>query len=284
MEENILETACRRAGELLGMARQVVFLSVSPLPQSPPGSLHGYSRLLIPLSGSILLECSAEHRAGIREFVPGDAVFAPPYAWSTHHWDRRGELLSLSFRADYLRFLYLNCDGMGVPGDDPAERFFRHTANGGGSTLCRLVGVLNSCADDPSVHAPELLRILFEESVSLLKADGGTEPAGRARHTWLMLREYVREHFTGELDRRDVARRFSLHPGHVSRLFREQGEGFGELVRRLRIERARKLLEGTTLSVKEIAECCGFQNAGYFIKAFRRETGTTPGAFRRCRK
>ncbi len=272
---NRLTAACASAEERIGKARYVTFLSASPLPETPPGSLHSCSRLLVPLSGSLLMECAVEHRIAVREFVP-------PYGWSTHHWERQGELLSLSFRADYLRFIYLNCDGTGPPGDDPAARLYRHSANGGGSTLRRLVGVLNSCADDPSVHAVELLRILFAEAVSLLEPDAEPEPGGAARHTWLLLREYLREHFTEELSRESVAHHFKLHPGHVSRLFREHGENFGDMLQRLRIERARELLDGTGLSIKEIAERCGFHSAGYFIKAFRRESGTTPGASRRA--
>lgn len=47
-----------------------------------------------------------------------------------------------------------------------------------------------------------------------------------------------------------------------------------------RIARAKQLLAGSDLPVKEVATACGFDDPDYFSRAFRRETGTTPGAWR----
>ena len=43
---------------------------------------------------------------------------------------------------------------------------------------------------------------------------------------------------------------------------------------------ARRMLRETDLPVKDIAEKLGFHSAGYFSRAFRKETGQTPRAFR----
>lgn len=53
-----------------------------------------------------------------------------------------------------------------------------------------------------------------------------------------------------------------------------------EEIVRVRIERAKKLLSETNLSVTGIARNTGFTNREYFIRAFGRETGMTPSAFR----
>lgn len=47
-----------------------------------------------------------------------------------------------------------------------------------------------------------------------------------------------------------------------------------------RIARAKQLLAMSDLPVKEIARSCGFTDSDYFCRAFRRETGISPGAWR----
>lgn len=54
----------------------------------------------------------------------------------------------------------------------------------------------------------------------------------------------------------------------------------GRFLTALRIKAAEKLLENGDLRVSEVAALCGYASAGYFIRAFRRETGITPEGFR----
>ncbi|WP_409344471.1 AraC family transcriptional regulator [Paenibacillus sp. MBLB4367] len=56
-----------------------------------------------------------------------------------------------------------------------------------------------------------------------------------------------------------------------------------QYVHRLRIGKAKSLLENTSLSVQEIAEQTGFDSANYLIRLFRRTTGMTPGKYRERR-
>jgi LacI family transcriptional regulator len=53
---------------------------------------------------------------------------------------------------------------------------------------------------------------------------------------------------------------------------------------RVRIGRAQTLLTDTDLSLESIARQTGFQSRKYLGDAFRRETGTSPGEFRRQHK
>ena len=55
------------------------------------------------------------------------------------------------------------------------------------------------------------------------------------------------------------------------------------LVARVVLE-AKRLLAHTTLPVAAIGDQLGFDEATNFVKFFRRETGSTPGAFRTQRK
>lgn len=49
----------------------------------------------------------------------------------------------------------------------------------------------------------------------------------------------------------------------------------------LRIEKAKNLLQHTSLSIREISERLGYQNSQYFSKQFRHVTGVTPTYYRR---
>jgi len=75
----------------------------------------------------------------------------------------------------------------------------------------------------------------------------------------------------------------SLHasPRTVQRRLEAEGTRFSEVLDRARATLARKLLRETTLPIAEIAARVGFSDVAPFTRAFRRWTGTPPGAFRR---
>lgn len=67
-----------------------------------------------------------------------------------------------------------------------------------------------------------------------------------------------------------------------TRRFRElHGRTPGEMIREVRVGRAKQYLRDSALSVGRIAELCGFEESGKFSYFFKRETGMTPGGFRR---
>lgn len=93
----------------------------------------------------------------------------------------------------------------------------------------------------------------------------------------------------------DFARRSLTHSPSLADLAQHLGTGLrrasGEvrrrcgcswpaLLNRLRLERARRLLALTGLSVRDIAQRCGLADARYLHRLFRRSTGQTPLAFR----
>ncbi|MDQ0844390.1 AraC-like DNA-binding protein [Streptomyces sp. V1I6] len=55
----------------------------------------------------------------------------------------------------------------------------------------------------------------------------------------------------------------------------------GRLIREARTHEAKRLLARTDLTVRQVADRVGFTDPAYFCRFFRRETGVSPGAFRR---
>jgi transcriptional regulator GlxA family with amidase domain len=54
-----------------------------------------------------------------------------------------------------------------------------------------------------------------------------------------------------------------------------------DYVQNLRIEAAKRLLEGGTIAIDEIAAKVGYENAAFFRRLFRRSVGLNPGEYRR---
>ena len=80
----------------------------------------------------------------------------------------------------------------------------------------------------------------------------------------------------------DLAARIGLHPIYVARAFRARfGCAVGDYVRRLRVERARRLLHHTLLSLSEVAVQSGYSDQSHMTRDFRRTFGQSPGAYRR---
>ncbi len=77
----------------------------------------------------------------------------------------------------------------------------------------------------------------------------------------------------------EVARAAGLSPAHFHRTFRHHaGVTPLEWLTRRRVEKAVELLGQTGARVEAVARELGFSDSGYFIRVFRRWTGTTPGA------
>lgn len=54
----------------------------------------------------------------------------------------------------------------------------------------------------------------------------------------------------------------------------------GQFVRLIRLERARELLEATTLSIKEVMAEAGFNDKSYFTRKFEQAFGVPPSLYR----
>lgn len=79
-----------------------------------------------------------------------------------------------------------------------------------------------------------------------------------------------------------LAGRMFLSPAHFARLFkREMGVPPATYLRRLKLERARSLLERGEGNVTQIAFDAGYESAAHFSRAFRACYGVSPGQFRR---
>jgi AraC family transcriptional regulator len=107
-------------------------------------------------------------------------------------------------------------------------------------------------------------------------------PRPDARNRWLTRARDLLHDEPGPQSLSELARRIGLHPIYVARAFRARfGCAVGEYVRCLRVERARRLLHHTRLSLSEIAVQVGYSDQSHMTRAFRRAFEQSPAAYRR---
>lgn len=79
----------------------------------------------------------------------------------------------------------------------------------------------------------------------------------------------------------NLASPLNLSASRLRHLFRQEVDlPLGVFARKARMERARALLVGSFLSVKQVAFETGFADETHFCREFRKVYGTTPGLYR----
>ncbi len=112
----------------------------------------------------------------------------------------------------------------------------------------------------------------------------------RSRHAddgprWLTrVRDALQASYRQKVSLEQLSHIAGVHPAHLCREFhRRTGRTIGAYVRDLRIAHACRLLDGSSVTLAEIAIDCGFADQSHFASAFRRTMGVTPGRYRRMK-
>jgi transcriptional regulator GlxA family with amidase domain len=99
------------------------------------------------------------------------------------------------------------------------------------------------------------------------------------RITWIV--GHLQRHLDRPTTVVELAALVNLSPSRFRALFAAQtGSAPAPYLRRLRLRRARLLLERTFLSVKEVMALVGYNDPSHFARDFRRQHGDPPIKFR----
>lgn len=99
------------------------------------------------------------------------------------------------------------------------------------------------------------------------------------RITWVVA--HIHRHLAEPLAIPHLAALVNLAPSRFRHLFRTQiGLGPAEYIQRVRLRRARILIERTFLTVKEVMALVGYNDPSHFARDFRRCHGMAPSALR----
>lgn len=88
-----------------------------------------------------------------------------------------------------------------------------------------------------------------------------------------LMEEHIEQPFSHE----ELAQSAGVSLRQLERLFASHlGQSLGEAYVNLRLDRARKLLRESSLSVMEVALACGFVSASHFARRYKKRFGTAP--------
>ena len=118
------------------------------------------------------------------------------------------------------------------------------------------------------------------EPASLRRAQAQADAAGQATLLDAVHRSLRTLLFYGKGSGADVAQALAMHRRTLNRRLRDQGTTFQDVLDHVRFAVAKELLEDAALPLPRIAAALGYSEAASFVRAFRRWTGVTPGAWR----
>ncbi|AGA57668.1 response regulator containing CheY-like receiver domain and AraC-type DNA-binding domain [Thermobacillus composti KWC4] len=101
------------------------------------------------------------------------------------------------------------------------------------------------------------------------------------RHIVAQAVEYMQSRYTEKIGLQEVADHVCVSKNYFSEIFkRVTGQNFIDYLIRLRLDRAKELLQTTPLKIYEVAELSGFNDVKYFSRLFKKVMKMSPAEFR----
>ncbi len=130
-------------------------------------------------------------------------------------------------------------------------------------------------------HALNLAKILQSHLLEIYKQRRAKLP-GPADPRMVAITEWLISHIADDPTLEQLADFLSVSPTWASHLVRQlSGQSFSQVKNDLRIRRAQHLLETTTMKISGIARQLGIDDANYFSRFFKTNTGMTANEYRR---
>jgi len=97
--------------------------------------------------------------------------------------------------------------------------------------------------------------------------------------------EYIKQNYMFPITLKALASSSYCSEAYLSHLFKEKtGQTITECISKLRVQRAKQLLDVTSSTVTDIAHQCGFNDSNYFARVFRQHVGQSPKQYRERRQ
>lgn len=125
-------------------------------------------------------------------------------------------------------------------------------------------------------------RIMKDYIMKIFKLLSDMNSSSGQRQARLAMDYIQKNYMDPDLSLNDICSYLNISTSYFSTIFKEMtGETFTEVLIRTRMEKAKELLENTTMKNYEIAERVGFSDPHYFGISFKKMTGVTPTEYAR---
>ena len=256
-------------------------------PHSPyPRSVHPDCYQFVWESGRILPEFQAVYivagegrfesqTAGERRILPGSVILLFPGEWHRYCplWEVGWEELWLSFAGRQIEDL-LARDFLG-----PAEPVLAAGLDDG--VLRAYMTAIDRCRREPIGFHQLLAANVMEVLAAAISAVRSRKTGPRAESVVRQARVLLEQQIHKPMKMEQVAASFSMSEKHFRRIFKQQtGLSPYQYYLQVKIYRAKEMLRGTTLTIKEIASSLCFETPFHFSNAFKQRTGMSPSQWR----
>jgi AraC-like DNA-binding protein len=135
----------------------------------------------------------------------------------------------------------------------------------------------NSFSDN---HKIPFINIVYQLSHYMKNQDKGRTDIRKNLDVVYEVKKYIDVNFSQKLSLAELSKMFSVSEGHLSRKFKEKtGKSISKYIMTVRLTSARRLLESSSMSIRDIAENVGFSSLNHFDKMFKKDHGFTPSEY-----
>ena len=93
--------------------------------------------------------------------------------------------------------------------------------------------------------------------------------------------KYINDNYSETMSTKTLADMIHISEGHFCSVFKSAtGVSTNEYIMNVRIKKAKRLLQYSSMNITEISNACGFNDPNYFTRAFKKHLNKTPKQYR----
>lgn len=233
----------------------------------------------IVLDGNYEIELEQAGQPEILNIEKGQAVFAPPNCWGKPTWKKPVQVAMFLLGKKLTGISLISCDGTSESSIIAEKIPINRPVVGPAAKILQSIMEFNNTTPEFSAY-PHLVQALAFCCLDMLKTRAEMN-IRKANFLFDEICSYMQHNFQNEITRDSVAAEFKITPNHLSRLFRNEGlMRFCDYLTYVRIDRAKFMLSRYNMTLDEIAGRCGFSDAAYFCRIFKKIVKKTPTQYR----
>ncbi|WP_197479915.1 AraC family transcriptional regulator [Paenibacillus swuensis] len=137
----------------------------------------------------------------------------------------------------------------------------------------------------PQLHKQETFKDVmrrFSELVEAICAGMKERKSSKHDHLIANIDDIIQQSYSDQdLSLFKIAETVDMSPAYLGRIFKKMTmKSVPDYLNEFRLEKAKELLSGTSLSIDEISQKTGYNNSTYFYKVFKKYNGITPNEYR----
>lgn len=171
-----------------------------------------------------------------------------------------------------------------LEGEDASQTIRNRAAElgGNGEEFCRLYQELPLLNRRHLLTMGRIFQLYFENLTRIRECFPNEivqEPPGQSIAQKVSF--YIEKHYMEPISSQSISQAFYLNQSYLARAFKKEfGCTVTDYIVRTRMTNAKKLLEETSVSIKNIALNVGFPNSSYFSRVFEKTQGIPPTVYR----